>query len=135
MSGTVYFVALLIMNVLHLTLTLTSIVDIRSPVSQVTILTDPLTAILICRFLLALQSANVMALEGRDSSDSQADADRDHGNTSLRFASGIMHSMRGTVVVRSEGSMSDDGEFELDGEFCNIVSPSAECDDTPANAA
>ncbi|KAL7281480.1 hypothetical protein ACG7TL_004795 [Trametes sanguinea] len=59
LNGTTYFLALTLLNILHLTLTLLSLVGVADQISPVTIFVDPLTAILICRFLLDLHSANV----------------------------------------------------------------------------
>ncbi|KAI0828861.1 hypothetical protein BC628DRAFT_1417259 [Trametes gibbosa] len=65
--GLIYFVVLLILNVLHLIFTMLSIVgDSQSPVSYLTIFTEPLTAVLIARFLLDLQATERSALDGRD---------------------------------------------------------------------
>ncbi|CDO74746.1 hypothetical protein BN946_scf184411.g3 [Trametes cinnabarina] len=85
LNGSAYFLALLVLNALHLTLTMLSIVGLSEPASDVTEFTDPyvllspffdacarprhqsrsphplnsLTAILICRFLFALHAANL----------------------------------------------------------------------------
>ncbi|RPD69784.1 hypothetical protein L226DRAFT_616558 [Lentinus tigrinus ALCF2SS1-7] len=61
-DGTAYFVALCILNALHLTLTLLSFEDPLANVSVVTFFTEPLTAIIVSRFLINLQSANVKAV-------------------------------------------------------------------------
>ncbi|KAH9939055.1 uncharacterized protein BXZ73DRAFT_76201 [Epithele typhae] len=57
-DGTIYFIVLLIMNALHLAFTLMAIDQPGTTVSYVTIFTDPLTSILVSRFLLRLQSIN-----------------------------------------------------------------------------
>ncbi|KAI9067365.1 hypothetical protein FKP32DRAFT_1601222 [Trametes sanguinea] len=69
LNGTTYFLALTLLNILHLTLTLLSLVGVADQISPVTIFVDPLTAILICRFLLDLHAANSRSLElaGRQS--------------------------------------------------------------------
>ncbi|TFK85359.1 hypothetical protein K466DRAFT_622302, partial [Polyporus arcularius HHB13444] len=67
-DGTIYFVVLLILNVLHLVFTLISVVGVFDPVSFVTEFTEPATAVLVSRFLLDLQSANrdALKLDSRD---------------------------------------------------------------------
>ncbi|RPD59065.1 hypothetical protein L227DRAFT_654438 [Lentinus tigrinus ALCF2SS1-6] len=57
-DGTVYFVVLFVMNVLHLVLSATALAATDDGGSYVTIFTGPITAILISRFLLQLQEAN-----------------------------------------------------------------------------
>ncbi|KAI0628205.1 hypothetical protein C8Q77DRAFT_1068559 [Trametes polyzona] len=55
-DGTIYFGTLLILNTLHLAFTLFSITnDPLSPVSYFTTFTEPITAVLVSRFLLDLQ--------------------------------------------------------------------------------
>ncbi|TBU22649.1 hypothetical protein BD311DRAFT_675584, partial [Dichomitus squalens] len=63
MDGTIYFLILAVLNSLHLALTLLSInVDALQPVSVVTVFTTPLSAVLISRFLLHLQTASLRAV-------------------------------------------------------------------------
>ncbi|KAI9063811.1 hypothetical protein FKP32DRAFT_1592041 [Trametes sanguinea] len=58
-DGTIYFTVLLILNTLHLTFTMLSITDdALSPVSYFTTFTEPITAVLVSRFLLNLQEVN-----------------------------------------------------------------------------
>ncbi|KAI0324214.1 hypothetical protein GY45DRAFT_1439224 [Cubamyces sp. BRFM 1775] len=104
-NGTIYFLALLTLNSLHLILTLVSIVEVVEAVSQVTIFTDPLTAILICRFLLALHSTNAKVVD-ETSASSQFDRGGDDDGT-LQFASMIVGTMGGTVALESEDTLSD----------------------------
>ncbi|TBU52344.1 hypothetical protein BD310DRAFT_970857 [Dichomitus squalens] len=62
-DGTAFFLILAVLNSLHLTLTLISIaVEALQPISVVTIFTNPLSAILVSRFLLHLQSASLRAV-------------------------------------------------------------------------
>ncbi|KAI0326280.1 hypothetical protein GY45DRAFT_126648 [Cubamyces sp. BRFM 1775] len=85
--GTMYFVTLLILNVLHLACTLASeLIAAEQEASLVELFTDPLTIIITCRFLLALQSAN-MELTGEQTNECD----------SLRFASLVLGSMGGVV--------------------------------------
>ncbi|KAI0820262.1 hypothetical protein BC628DRAFT_1398083 [Trametes gibbosa] len=64
-NGTLYFLVVGICSTAHLVLTLLSIESPLERYSMITALTDPITAILVCRFLLALQRANQAAL-GKD---------------------------------------------------------------------
>ncbi|TFK81238.1 hypothetical protein K466DRAFT_604664 [Polyporus arcularius HHB13444] len=68
-DGTIYFVVLAVLNTLHLTLSLLSIEYAISNISYVTQFSEPLTTILISRFLMHLQAANrrVLHLSSLDS--------------------------------------------------------------------
>ncbi|KAH9945400.1 uncharacterized protein BXZ73DRAFT_96391 [Epithele typhae] len=58
-DGTIYFIILLIMNALHMTFTLTTLSqEGTNIVSNLGIFTDPVTAVLVSRFLLNLQEVN-----------------------------------------------------------------------------
>ncbi|TFK92081.1 hypothetical protein K466DRAFT_659526 [Polyporus arcularius HHB13444] len=58
-DGTIYFVILFVLNILHLIFSLTALASTdNNGTSDVTSFTAPLTAILISRFLLDLQEAN-----------------------------------------------------------------------------
>ncbi|KAI1783746.1 hypothetical protein LXA43DRAFT_1045275 [Ganoderma leucocontextum] len=56
-NGTIYFVTLLILNALHLTFTLLSIATHSSETSYIISFTEPITAILVSRFMFDLQKA------------------------------------------------------------------------------
>ncbi|KAI0711945.1 hypothetical protein C8T65DRAFT_739401 [Cerioporus squamosus] len=73
-DGTMYFVVLLILNVLHLVLSATAIAT-NSESSYVSYFTGPLTATLISRFLLDLQEVNqaVVRLDADDALHSSRD--------------------------------------------------------------
>ncbi|KAI0329488.1 hypothetical protein GY45DRAFT_1371562 [Cubamyces sp. BRFM 1775] len=67
-DGTVYFVVLLILNVLHMVLTVLAYTEAFVSVSYVSIFTDPIMSILVSRFLLNLRQvdhtgANAMGSE------------------------------------------------------------------------
>ncbi|KAM5536328.1 hypothetical protein V8D89_010020 [Ganoderma adspersum] len=63
-DGTIYFVILVVLNVLHLAFSFASIaVPALQNASEVTLFTEPITAIIIQRFLLHLQAANRRALD------------------------------------------------------------------------
>ncbi|KAI0722607.1 hypothetical protein C8Q76DRAFT_366594 [Earliella scabrosa] len=59
-DGVIYFVTLAIMNILHLSFSLLSIVNwsFHAATSSLATFSDPLTAILVSRFLIDLQEAN-----------------------------------------------------------------------------
>ncbi|KAI0708806.1 hypothetical protein C8T65DRAFT_740025 [Cerioporus squamosus] len=57
-DGTVYFIVLLVLNGLHLTLEVLSVALTADNTSYVPIFTGPITAILVSRFLLQLQEAS-----------------------------------------------------------------------------
>ncbi|TFK83871.1 hypothetical protein K466DRAFT_602486 [Polyporus arcularius HHB13444] len=61
-NGTVYFIVLSLLNILHLTLSLLSATINGTGSSFVTLFTAPITAILVSRFLLELQEANRMVV-------------------------------------------------------------------------
>ncbi|RDX49136.1 hypothetical protein OH76DRAFT_1483352 [Lentinus brumalis] len=61
-DGTVYFIVLSLLNILHLTLSLLSATINGTGSSFVTLFTAPITAILVSRFLLELQEANRMVV-------------------------------------------------------------------------
>ncbi|KAI9069090.1 hypothetical protein FKP32DRAFT_1671664 [Trametes sanguinea] len=100
MNGTIYFLALLTVNAVHLTLSMLSINGLADEISEVAVFIDPLTAILICRFLLALHSAN-LRLTGEELATDDSDA---HGMSvdasMLNFAS-FVESMGGTVNLHN----------------------------------
>ncbi|KAL7280273.1 hypothetical protein ACG7TL_005186 [Trametes sanguinea] len=108
-NGTIYFLALLILNALHLTFTLVSIVGVANAVSEVIVLTDPLTAILICRFLLALHAADRKAV-GDPLDDSALAETSDHGGT-LRFTSAI--ASMGADLSLDASSLDFEDDVEL----------------------
>ncbi|KAI0641919.1 hypothetical protein C8Q79DRAFT_986348, partial [Trametes meyenii] len=62
-NGLVYFLILLLMNVLHLTFAMLSVNQAFVKVSYVTIFTEPLTAVLVSRFLFNLQEAGNVSQE------------------------------------------------------------------------
>ncbi|KAL1941116.1 hypothetical protein VTO73DRAFT_7328 [Trametes versicolor] len=66
-NGTVYFFVLLLLNTLHLTFAMLSYNEAFVNVSYVTIFTEPVTAVLVSRFLLDLQETNQAVTE--DASD------------------------------------------------------------------
>ncbi|TBU36905.1 hypothetical protein BD309DRAFT_1067173 [Dichomitus squalens] len=68
-EGTIYFLILAMLNSLHLAFTLLSIaVDALQSLSVVSFFTAPLSAIIMSRFLLHLQSASLWAVGSMPSS-------------------------------------------------------------------
>ncbi|KAI0330890.1 hypothetical protein GY45DRAFT_1323016 [Cubamyces sp. BRFM 1775] len=115
LNGTIYFLALVILNALHLSITLLAFPlntgaagEVLNSVSQVTIFTDPITVVLLCRFLLDLQSTNTRLLE-HDVSTSQLDENGNIIGGTLRFATVVADSMGGTIAPDTiENMMHDD---------------------------
>ncbi|RPD59015.1 hypothetical protein L227DRAFT_612400 [Lentinus tigrinus ALCF2SS1-6] len=69
-DGTVYFIVLFFLNVLHLAFSLLSLEKDGNQASYVTTFTAPITTILVSRFLLQLQEANQAAIGLLDPDDS-----------------------------------------------------------------
>ncbi|KAI9059668.1 hypothetical protein FKP32DRAFT_1579471, partial [Trametes sanguinea] len=114
-NGTVYFLVLSVLNVLHLILTfLSTLMSATDPLSQIAIFTDPLTAILICRLLLALHAADDKSAD-QSLNLSCLDGKVDNGH-SLQFASmnGANTTMGTTVTSESSGA-----DFNLDSIALN----------------
>ncbi|KAI0331612.1 hypothetical protein GY45DRAFT_1369779 [Cubamyces sp. BRFM 1775] len=126
LHGTTYFLALLTLNSLHLTLTMLSVdITAQQAVSLVPLFTDPLTVIIICRFLLGLQCANVK-ITGQETADSQLGRAGEYGG-SLHFASlAIVNSMGGAVDVGHSESSMDDGR---DHSFSSTLTPTGQTEE------
>ncbi|PIL25527.1 hypothetical protein GSI_12414 [Ganoderma sinense ZZ0214-1] len=107
-DGTIYFVVLLILNCLHLTLTLLAYNPAFQDASYLPSFTEPITAILVSRFLLDLQYANhkSVGMTCSESSTHHADSRRDgSGSVSLtfeRFVGSI-----GTSIAPGDGDEHD----------------------------
>ncbi|TFK82550.1 hypothetical protein K466DRAFT_603591 [Polyporus arcularius HHB13444] len=61
-DGIAYFLVLLTMNVLHMAFSLGSILS-NADISEITVFTEPVTAVLVSRFLIDLQEANRKAVD------------------------------------------------------------------------
>ncbi|KAL7280274.1 hypothetical protein ACG7TL_005187 [Trametes sanguinea] len=99
------------------------------PASSVTLFSDPLTAILICRFLLDLHAANARSA-WEDSDDTRLAGVNLSQVGSIRFASLAAHSMAGAVATEPEDSTLDtEMEYEK-GDPGDVplkdISPAAE---------
>ncbi|KAI0364555.1 hypothetical protein BV20DRAFT_956028, partial [Pilatotrama ljubarskyi] len=95
----IYFLLIVILNALQLAFTLLEkVVDVLDESSAIIIFSDPLTAILICRLLIRLQSANQKALVGLGTgTETQADEAGEQAET-LRFATMVIGSLAESVL-------------------------------------
>ncbi|KAI0689448.1 hypothetical protein C8T65DRAFT_746165 [Cerioporus squamosus] len=107
-DGTIYFIALLVLNALHLTLTLLSHTQALQSVSVVTLFTEPLTGILVSRFLLNLQSANQQVLHV----DSSLASDTGGTSESLVFER-VIGSLGSRTLAEHEDEEDDTGEAAI----------------------
>ncbi|KAI0351307.1 hypothetical protein OH77DRAFT_1439297 [Trametes cingulata] len=112
------FRLIVILNALQLAFTfLSKIIDVLDETSAIIVFTDPvlipsrLTAILICRLLMALQSANQRALGQNVGAETQAEDDGGNGGT-LRFATMVIGSIAESVL--DDGSDSE-SLLDVDG--------------------
>ncbi|KAI0689455.1 hypothetical protein C8T65DRAFT_817740 [Cerioporus squamosus] len=104
-DGTLYFITLLVMNCLHLTLSLLAIAGVpQQAVSLIPLFTEPLTANLISRFLLHLQSVN-QKVTGEDFETTQGGSG-DHAG-SLVFQR-VVGSIASSIDPRFGGDGDDD---------------------------
>ncbi|TFK84026.1 hypothetical protein K466DRAFT_589248 [Polyporus arcularius HHB13444] len=106
-NGLLYFVVLFMLNVLHLTFTLTSTFGVS--LSFITEFTEPLTTILITRFLLDLQEANRRDVK-LDSDDPLHFSGGSAGTLSFARAMGSIGEVIGTGVAREEEEFVAGGE-------------------------
>ncbi|RPD57300.1 hypothetical protein L227DRAFT_655695 [Lentinus tigrinus ALCF2SS1-6] len=110
-DGTVYFVVLLVLNALHLTFTMLPIVDASlAPVSYITLFTEPITAVLVSRFMLNLQAVNRRAING----DSQRTLTLQIGSVNFERVIGSL----GSDVL----SVTSSVDFSTDAEETEISS-------------
>ncbi|RPD69066.1 hypothetical protein L226DRAFT_617051 [Lentinus tigrinus ALCF2SS1-7] len=126
-DGTIYFIVILTMNVLHLAFSLPSVS--RSPssrnFSQITVFTEPITAILVSRFLIDLQEANRKPTMASSDDPLHFSTGASSNIGSLRFAS-VVSSLGATI---SGPGGSDDSDLESceteDGIRLESISKSA----------
>ncbi|TFK85763.1 hypothetical protein K466DRAFT_600885 [Polyporus arcularius HHB13444] len=112
-SGTIYFVVLFILNLLHLVLSATSRAG-NGYESYVTEFTAPFTAILVSRFLLGLQEANQMVV--RLDPDDPLHSSRNPYDTTPSFISslgGFVNPELSAAAATTTRSDDDEFEFEL----------------------
>ncbi|RDX46096.1 hypothetical protein OH76DRAFT_1407228 [Lentinus brumalis] len=119
-TGTIYFVALFILNVLHLSLTLTSLTGKdRTSVTKVTVFIAPVSAILVSRFLLELQAANQMVVR-LDPDDPLHSSRNPYDKPS--FISSLGGSISPGLPVLSDDNDSDDNDSETGVEGSETAS-------------
>ncbi|KAI1795344.1 hypothetical protein LXA43DRAFT_1090993 [Ganoderma leucocontextum] len=107
-DGTIYFLILLILNTLHLTFTLLSVVHTSSPVSYITLFTEPITAVLVSRFLLDLQEVN-RGIESGSQSATNSDSVSQTGTIAFARVVGSL----GSMIASPEGSLHSHHELGL----------------------
>ncbi|KAI0741976.1 hypothetical protein C8Q80DRAFT_167686 [Daedaleopsis nitida] len=123
-NGTQYFIVLFILNVLHISFTLTSITNFtndgsRSP-SLMTQFAYPLTCILTYRFILDLQAANQHNVRiGSDDPELQTSMD---SQSSLSFVNRAIGSLASTIVPGSSAA-GDEGESLTEEESQSSNTP------------
>ncbi|RPD78401.1 hypothetical protein L226DRAFT_291547 [Lentinus tigrinus ALCF2SS1-7] len=111
-NGMSYFTILTILNVLHLAFSVANIAsDGAVSTSYITIFTDPLTTILVCRFLLDLQNASTQDV--KLGTDNPLHLSTAMGQTSLTFAR-VLGSVAATIVPVGEDDR-DSSEAESGG--------------------
>ncbi|KAI1791812.1 hypothetical protein LXA43DRAFT_1009270 [Ganoderma leucocontextum] len=101
-NGTLYFITLLIMNVLHLSFSLLSISGSGGGYSAVTAFTPAVTSVLISRFLLDLQRAKHKQHNMDNTSLTTLTFTNPSAMESMNFASRIMHSLGETLAGDTE---------------------------------
>ncbi|TBU52354.1 hypothetical protein BD310DRAFT_889547 [Dichomitus squalens] len=109
-DGTIYFLTLAVLNSLHLAFTLLSIsVAALQPVSVLTTFTTPLSAILVSRFLLHLQSASLRAV-GSIPSSQISSLHLDRSLVFERVVGSLGASIAAEDYLREDHGDGDDGE-------------------------
>ncbi|TBU52338.1 hypothetical protein BD310DRAFT_832390, partial [Dichomitus squalens] len=108
-DGTIYFLILAVLNALHLAFTLLSIAVDAQSLSVVTVFTVPLSAILVSRFLLHLQSASLRAMGSLPSSQMSSL----HPDRSLVFER-VVGSLGASIAA--EDYLEEDYDYGDDGE-------------------
>ncbi|RPD57173.1 hypothetical protein L227DRAFT_613789 [Lentinus tigrinus ALCF2SS1-6] len=140
-DGTLYFIILLIMNSLHLTFSLLAIAGVPlQAVSLIPLFTEPLTANLISRFLLNLQSVN-QKVTGEDFQTT-------HGGSGDHADSLVFQRVVGSIASSFDPSLGyeDDehsngisggtrtSEYELTARSVQAAARSDEVKDAPGDA-
>ncbi|PIL24620.1 hypothetical protein GSI_12504 [Ganoderma sinense ZZ0214-1] len=116
LNGTTYFLAMLFLNCLQLGFTLAAVGPTRKVlnVSEVTTFSEPITSVLITRFLCDLQRANqrdVVNLDSTGPVSSHSSSEMIISPHTMRFRS--MFDSFGSVLVREgDESAHDDTEYE-----------------------
>ncbi|RPD53358.1 hypothetical protein L227DRAFT_658258 [Lentinus tigrinus ALCF2SS1-6] len=105
-DGTIYFVVLFVMNVLHFSLSLAALAIGADGASNVSIFTAPITAILISRFLLQLQEADQQVV--RVDFDDPLHSSRDPYDDVPSFISSL-----GAFINPDLASANDDAHLDM----------------------
>ncbi|KAI0707181.1 hypothetical protein C8Q76DRAFT_800534 [Earliella scabrosa] len=103
-DGAIYFIVLVILNVLHLSLSLASISVELNSASSVVVLIEPITTVIISRFLLDLQEANNLR---RDESTSASSLE------TLMF-DGVTSSLGSTLPVTDSRGMGTSTKISME---------------------
>ncbi|KAI0761519.1 hypothetical protein BD413DRAFT_617040 [Trametes elegans] len=107
-DGSIYFGILLLLNALHLILSLLSINLAFSSISYVTLFTEPITAVLVSRLLANLQEVNQDMVSQSHTTDARLGTSS-LGGVTINFAR-VVGSL-GSSLTRTDG-----GEEDEDGE-------------------
>ncbi|PIL24627.1 hypothetical protein GSI_12511 [Ganoderma sinense ZZ0214-1] len=124
-NGTVYFGSLLILNALHLTFTLVAIDLAFENVSYMTMFTEPVTAVLVSRFLLDLQAANrkTLRLDSQDLSQEETSQGVPTGSLIFNRVVGSL----GSSILPGSSSFDDTDDTDPDeGPFALSCDPEVE---------
>ncbi|KAI0690466.1 hypothetical protein C8T65DRAFT_671606 [Cerioporus squamosus] len=104
-DGLIYFAVLLVLNSLHLACTMISFVRAYWPTSYITTFTEPITAVMVARFLLDLQAANRNALL-MDAEDPLSISTASSSSGTLNFAR-VVGSLGSSIGAGEAGQGSD----------------------------
>ncbi|KAI0628911.1 hypothetical protein C8Q77DRAFT_1067287 [Trametes polyzona] len=108
-----YGTILTILNALHLTFTLVSFgSDSISPVSYVTVFTEPITAVIVSRFLFGLQEANNVSVGLTGASGSETHQGSSSRTSTLNFAR-VVGPLGSSLTTRDEGFVDADEEVAM----------------------
>ncbi|KAI0704473.1 hypothetical protein C8T65DRAFT_741037 [Cerioporus squamosus] len=113
-NGTIYFVVLFVLNVLHLSFTLASVFDDGTAPSNITTLSDPLTAVLISHFLLDLQEVSQRDVQ-LDTHD-VGTASTDSSTMTLNFARAV--GSIATTLRTDNATVSLDPDDDIQKRTC-----------------
>ncbi|KAL1938176.1 hypothetical protein VTO73DRAFT_11820 [Trametes versicolor] len=103
-NGTLYFLVFITLNTIQLAFTLISTIYALDTIGAVIVFTDPLQAIMVCRFMLALQSASGRDALGQDTTfDGRDDTNTTYGEQTLRFASLVVGSIGAQLETSDAG--------------------------------
>ncbi|KAI0739407.1 hypothetical protein C8Q80DRAFT_1198512 [Daedaleopsis nitida] len=130
-NGTIYFVVLFILNVLHLSFTVSAIGEAGNASSELIRFTDPLTAILVYHFIIDLQEANEHNVKiGSDDPELQGSVDSAQG--SISFVNRAIGSL-GSTILPGTTDTNHDFEDSLPGDELDSNSCIQGVEDTSQN--